>query len=157
MGVVKEDRLSLADFRLDGEGGVLACPQGHAPEVVKKKKSHLACFDACRCAGCPERSRCPVKTGRRYYYLRYTDKEQRLARRRRYERTEAFKERYRWRSGMEATMSEFNRRTGVKQLRVRGLKAVKYCAKLKALGVNMFRAVAFQIARLMAEDVLCAV
>jgi hypothetical protein len=53
-------------------------------------------------------------------------------------------------------MSEFNRRTGVGQLRVRGLKAVKYCAKLKALGVNMFRAVAFQIARLMVEEVLCA-
>jgi hypothetical protein len=30
--------------------------------------------------------------------------------------------------------------TGVKRLRVRGLSAVGYCARLKAIGVNLFRA-----------------
>ena len=64
----------------------------------------------------------------------------RLAKRRKYEQTDEFKERYRWRAGVEATMSEFDRRTGVKHLRVRGLKAVRYCAVLKAIGVNIFRA-----------------
>ena len=47
-------------------------------------------------------------------------------------------------------MSEYDRRTGVKQLRVRGLKAVKFCAALKALGVNIFRA-----AGMMPEEVFC--
>jgi hypothetical protein len=30
--------------------------------------------------------------------------------------------------------------TGLKRLRVRGLSAVGYCARLKAVGVNLFRA-----------------
>ena len=66
----------------------------------------------------------------------------RLAKRRAYEQTEEFKDRYRWRSGVEATMSEYDRRTGVKHLRVRGFKAVRFCATLKAVGVNIFRATA---------------
>ena len=66
----------------------------------------------------------------------------RLARRRAYEQTEEFKDRYRWRSGVEATMSEYDRRTGVKRLRVRGFKAVRFCATLKAVGLNIFRATA---------------
>ncbi len=39
-------------------------------------------------------------------------------------------------------MSEYDRRTGVKHLRVRGFKAVRFCATLKAVGVNIFRAAA---------------
>ena len=66
----------------------------------------------------------------------------RLAKRRAYEKTDEFKDRYRWRSGVEATMSEYDRRTGVKHLRVRGLKAVRFCATLKAVAVNIFRATA---------------
>lgn len=37
-------------------------------------------------------------------------------------------------------MSEYETRTGVKRLRVRGLKAVRFCAMLKAIGINIFRA-----------------
>ena len=66
----------------------------------------------------------------------------RLSKRRAYEQTDEFKDRYRWRSGSEATVSEYDRRTGVKHLRVRGLKAVRFCATLKAIGVNIFRATA---------------
>ena len=66
----------------------------------------------------------------------------RLAQRRAYEHTEAFKDRYRWRAGIEATMSEYDRRTGVKHLGVRGFKAVRFCATLKAAAVNIFRATA---------------
>ncbi len=54
-----------------------------------------------------------------------------------------------------ATMSEYDRRTGVKQLRVRGLKAVKFCATLKALGINIFRAAAVKAAKMMPEEVFC--
>ena len=39
-------------------------------------------------------------------------------------------------------MSEYDRTTGVKRLRVRGFPAVRYCATLKAIGVNLFRATA---------------
>ena len=37
-------------------------------------------------------------------------------------------------------MSEYDRRTGVKKLRVRGMPAVRFCAKMKATGLNLLRA-----------------
>ena len=43
-------------------------------------------------------------------------------------------------------MSEYDRRTRVKRLRVRGLSAVRFCATLKAAEINFFRAVAVWVA-----------
>jgi hypothetical protein len=63
-----------------------------------------------------------------------------LANRRAYEETPEFRERYRFRAGIEGTLSAYDARTGVKQLRVRGLEAVRFCATLKATGINIFRA-----------------
>ena len=97
-----------------------------------------------------------VKKGNKNYFLRFSDKEMRIAKRRAHEQSEEFKDRYRWRSGVEAAMSEYDRRTGVKKLRVRGLKAVKYCATLKALGVNIFRVSAVRMRSLMPEECLLA-
>ena len=79
----------------------------------------------------------------------------RIARRRIYEQSDQFKDRYRWRAGVEATMSEYDRRTGVKHLRVRGLKAVKFCATLKALGINIFRAAALRVLEMMPAGAFC--
>ena len=67
-----------------------------------------------------------------------------------------FKDRYWWRAGVETTMSEYDRRTGVKQLRVRGLKTVRFSATLKALGVNIFRAAVVRAVKIMPEQSLCA-
>ena len=55
------------------------------------------------------------------------------------EHTPEFKDKYRWRSGIEATFSEMDKKTGIKRLRVRGMAAVGYCALL-AIGINIFRA-----------------
>ena len=78
-----------------------------------------------------------------------------IARRRTYEQSDEFKDRYRWHAGAEATVSEYDRLTGVKHLRVRGLKAVKFCATLKALGVNIFRAASVRVAQMMPTGTLC--
>ena len=79
--------------------------------------------------------------GKRHFYLRYDRKAVRLAKRRAYEETPEFRERYRFRAGIEGTISAYNARTGVKELRVRGRDAVRFCATLKAIGINIFRAV----------------
>jgi hypothetical protein len=143
MGSKEEDRMSLSDFEVSEKGDLVSCPQGHEPVKRKTKKTrHTVAFDSRYCSNCPLQETCPVKKGKKYHYLRYTDKEMRLSKRRAYEKTEEFKDRYRWRSGVEATMSEYDRRTGVKHLRVRGFKAVRFCAILKAIGVNIFRATA---------------
>jgi len=149
MGSEKEGTLGLSDFRLEKSGKVVSCPQGHAPiRVTKKKARYCAAFDLARCNGCPNRSICPGKAGKKASYLRFTDKQLRIALRRSDVDTDAFKDRYRWRAGVEATMSEFDRRTGVKRLRVRGYKAVRFSATLKALGLNILRAAAVMAAML---------
>ncbi len=142
MGATQKDKLRLSDFEISAKDQIVSCPQGHVPAKVKKKKRYSVGFAAFHCANCPELSNCPVKKGKKFYYLRFTEKELRLTGRRIYEQSPEFKNRYRWRAGAEATMSEFDRRTGVKHLRVRGFKAVRFCATLKAIGVNLFRAAA---------------
>ena len=156
MNASKKSYLSLADFQISLEGEVIACPKNHAPAKIKKRKRVSIGFAPEHCRNCPELTRCPVKKGKKYYYLNFTYKVMRLAKRRRYERSEEFKDRYRWRAGVEATMSEYDRRTGVKGLRVRGFKAVKLSATLKALGVNIFRAAVFRATKMMPEQSLCA-
>lgn len=142
MGRPKEG-LDLSDFEIDKNGDITACPAGHKPIKVKKNKNrYSAAFNIEICSSCPNRESCPVKPGEKYNYLRFSEKDLRIAQRRSYEKTEEFIDRYRWRSGIEATMSEYDRRTGVKRLRVRGFKAVKFCATLKATGVNILRAAA---------------
>ena len=143
MGTERDNALGLSEFSFSEKGKITACPQGYAPVKVKhKKQRYSAAFDSSHCTHCPFREACPVKPGKKHHYLRYEEKAMRIATRRAKEQTPEFKDKYRWRAGIEATMSEYDRLTGVKRLRVRGLPAVRYCAKLKAIGVNLFRATA---------------
>jgi hypothetical protein len=155
MGSPEEDKINLSDFQISEKGKIISCPQGHAPAKVKKKKRYSVGFDAQHCRNCPQLESCPVKEGKMFYYLRFSQKEIRLAQRRAYEQSDDFKDRYRWRAGVEATMSEYDRKTGVKHLRVRGLKAVRYCATLKALAVNIFRATAVRVAIRISKSMPC--
>jgi hypothetical protein len=62
-----------------------------------------------------------------------------LAQRRAWEKTLGFQDRDRFRAGIEGRISAVDARTGVKQLRMRGSDAVRFCAILKATSVNIFR------------------
>jgi len=145
IGRPQESELTLADFTWADEGTVRACPQGHVPVKVKHKRGkHTAIFSPEVCTVCARLKNCPVKAGKKGSYLHYDEKALRLAKRRAYEKTPAFQEVYRFRAGIEGTMSQLDRKTGVKHLRVRGLAAVSFCATLKAAGLNLLRAVAFR-------------
>ena len=138
------DQITLADFTMTEDGRITACPAGQAPEGFKTSKNgFIALFAAEHCNNCPHRNSCPVKEGKRGRYLRYDAKAARLAHRRAKEKEKDFREKYRFRAGVEATMSEFDRRTGVKRLRVRGMKAVRFAVFMKAIGLNIRRAAAF--------------
>jgi len=140
----KDQNRGLSSFSFDDQGRVTSCPGSHSPvKVLYKKKSQRfsARFDLTHCIACPQVANCPVKPGKKkYYFLRYSKKDYRLAVRRRFESSEQFIDTYRWRAGVEATMSQYDALTGVKRLRVRGFKAVRFCATLKAAGLNMLRA-----------------
>jgi hypothetical protein len=146
MGGAKDGALQA--FALSENGHIASCPQGHLPVKTRKRKDRYgAAFNSQCCLSCPMKDTCPAKQGEKYHYVNYTDKDLRISKRRAYEQNPGFKEKYRYRSGVEATMSQYDRRTGVKRLRVRGLKAVRYCATLKATAVNIFRAAVVRVAR----------
>lgn len=146
--------MDLSAFVFDDSGRVSRCPLGQAPQKLthkQKKDRYVAGFAIECCRSCPRVADCPVRLGKKYYYLRYRSKNYRLALRRRFERTDEFVERYRWRAGVEATMSEYATLTGVKRLRVRGMASVRYAAVLKAAGLNLMRAARVQRARIKAR------
>ena len=148
MGSAKKDTFSLVDFAQDENGKIIACPQGYAPVKRRQSKKNLSVgFDSLHCNDCPLQSQCPVNKGKKRHYLRFTLKALRVAGRRAQERTDEFKDKYRWRAGVEATFSEMSTITGIKKLRVRGMRAVGFCARLKAVGVNIFRAARVKRAR----------
>jgi hypothetical protein len=60
------------------------------------------------------------------------------------EESSDLKDRYRYRAGVEATMSEFYQRTGVKHLRVYRMKAVFFSVVKKTTGLNIIRAARFR-------------
>ncbi len=153
MGSPAEKVLLLADFEFSENGRVVRCPEGQQPVKVKcRGDRYTAAFEIEGCQNCPRREGCPILPGKRHFYLRYDRKAVRLARRRAREKTPEFRDRYRFRAGIEGTISAYDARTGVKQLRVRGFEAVRFCATLKATGVNIFRAAVVRKASLEAPE-----
>ena len=137
--------LTLDDFAVDERTGrVEACPQGHAPLVVERNEETGTMrleMPAAACEGCPFRTSCPIhetRDGR--YELDFTDKDHRLAGRRREQETPVFTDRYRMRSGIESTNSGLKNRLNLKRLRVRGRGSVFRVILHKVTGWNVLRA-----------------
>jgi len=148
LGKVSEDRLGLDEFHMSADETVISCPQGKSPErITQKGEKVVAVFAIATCLVCPCKDCCPAVEGKKGFYLRYERKQVRLAVRRAYEKTDEFKEQYRWRAGEEGTNSLAKQKTGLGKLRVRGMKAVRFAVTLKWLGVNILRASAFEKAK----------
>lgn len=143
--------LGIKDFEIDTSSGtVRVCPEGHAAVETHRtpKKRIVTTFDYTVCQACPQQNRCPVRLKHSHAALYYTDKRIRLALRRQYEQTEEFRDRYRWRAGIEGTNSRLKSQTGAGRLRVRGLANVRFAIRLKALGLNILRAARVRAARI---------
>jgi hypothetical protein len=136
--------LSIDDFVVD-EGGevVQCCPAGHVPQSsvhdVSTGKTRTV-MPATACGRCEYLHECPVRQGREGFYLEHTASQRRLAGRRREEATEAFRQRYRLRAGIEGTNSGLKRRLGMDRVRVRGAPGVFRVLYLKITGWNILRA-----------------
>ena len=148
MGTLRHHKkIGLDMFVFAANGDVILCPAGHAPCRIHKnnRKGRISvCFPQDICRNCDKNKDCPTRPAKKGRYLRYCHKDIRLLRRRAYEQTAEFYEKYRYRSGIEATNSELARRTGIKRLRIRGIIKVGYCVKLKASGLNILRAAAYR-------------
>jgi len=148
LGKVCENKLGLDEFHMNDDETVISCPQGKSPErIMQKGEKVIAVFAAASCLTCPCQDRCPAVEGKKGFYLRYKRKQVRLAVRRAFEKTDEFKQKYRWRAGEEGTNSLGKQKTGLGKLRVRGMKAVSFAVTLKWLGVNILRASVFETAK----------
>jgi hypothetical protein len=144
----RQGKLTLEDFELDGEGRVLRCPLGHAPVETSVADVRIqVLFDPLICERCPRRGDClAAAVGRRDRRWQYTHDRVRQRARRLADASEAFRKRYRWRAGIEATMSRFKHQMGMVRLRVRGMAKVTYVAMLRALGLNIHRVTVYRAA-----------
>jgi len=136
--------INLSNFTFDETTHfVTRCPEGHRPENARQTRTNRlqARFNKKICCACPRRETCPVQPGKKGSYLRYDDKTLRLNRRRAYEQTREFKDRYRWRAGIEGTNSHLKSDVGTKRLRVRGIDSVRFAVILKVVGLNIMRCV----------------
>jgi hypothetical protein len=135
---------------------ILSCPSGHSPtQQHVSGGAVIAVFSATLCALCPLAPRCPTRE------LANGDRQFRRAPStiatevRQYEqRGSEFKERYRKRSGIESTNQELKGRHGLGDLRIRGKPRVELAVTLKALALNVKRAVDHHVFQ-MAQSVPC--
>ncbi len=145
-------------FEFDKNGQVLKCPAKHEPidhrmrsANNKKGKSLHAIFDGDTCRKCSKLDRCPVRApnhrdrgcGPRDTIgdFRLEISPQLCLRDRMYSRqqTQQWKQRYKIRSGIEATMSELKRSHGMGKLRVRRLPRVCFAVACKVIACNIKR------------------
>lgn len=134
-------KLWLDEFFFSATGELIACPAQKKPlHEIAKKERRVVSFSKETCSSCPRLKECRIDEGKKLNKLYYSEKELRVALRRIRERSPEFIDTYRYRSGIEATNSELQTRTGIKRMRVRGLKMMSFCFTLKALGINLFRA-----------------
>ncbi len=143
-----ENEKTLADFQVDVKDASkpVLCPAGHAPESTERNENGriTTTYSRLHCAKCPFKKSCPAKrnpNGTRT--LKTTIKEHVLAKRRSYEQTEEFRQRYAHRAGIEATNSELKRAHGLGFLRVRGGRRVRLAVYFKALACNVKRMVRY--------------
>lgn len=142
----KKPQNNLSSFSFNDETKEIeSCPQAQAPQMIRhNKKGSISCiWQQEICQNCPMLSECIVQESKKGYLLRYTPQQAETAIRRKYEQSDKFKDKYRHRSGVEASISRYIHMTGARRLRYRGLKRVDYAARLKALGINIFRTARF--------------
>jgi hypothetical protein len=142
-------RLTLEDFSLDDDGLVLRCPNGVEPVSTSIATAKLqARFDLSLCRACPDRQRCPTQAAKhdgQIARFQYTPTRAANQKRRLYECSDAFRETYRWRAGIEATMSRLKHQMNLANLRIRGMPAMRYTLNLRALGLNIRRCTAIGV------------
>lgn len=138
------NKIQLSDFEVASNcTQVLSCIKGHAPlecKSVGSGKAVVAIFAASHCSKCEFLPICLVKQHKSgNYRLRYKRKDMATSKRRQEQDTDDFKERYKIRSGIEATISEADRVTGLKRVWTRGKDRVTMSVYMKALAINFKR------------------
>lgn len=145
---IQDTPIDLAGFTFDATyHEVRQCPEGNAPERQHIAGNQvIATFSAEHCGSCPLSSRCPTRvlsSGERQ--LRRAPANIATEVRQAEQQSPAFRERYKKRSGIEATNQELKGRHGLGNLRIRGKPRVELAVRLKSLALNVKRATQFHV------------
>ena len=146
----RDDAVCRDQFQFDNDDNCTACPMGHVPirhgirtSSSKPAPALHAFFDGNICSQCELRERCMVrppnsKSGKVFHIEidpALVEKDRVKAK----QNSQEWWDRYKIRSGVEATMSELARVNGIKQLRVRRMPQVTLAVSLKVTACNAKR------------------
>jgi len=143
-GKDSEERLSCFEFDSNNDE-IVCCLNGKSPDEIKhnKRSTITVTWYKSTCATCPYADICSTKKCKKGRNIYYTIASLKSFRRRQYEKSDEFIDKYRYRSGIEATNSRFIHMTSARRLKYRGLKKMNFGQKLRALAINMFRVVKY--------------
>ena len=150
--------LNVDDFVIDeATETVEQCPAGHEPLRSERDPDNVQTrteMPGEACGNCAHFDECPVRRVRDRYILDHTVKERRLANRRREQATDAFKENYQIRAGIESTNGGRKRRLGLGRVRCRGRPRVFHKIAMKVCGWNVLRAAATETLRRRVAEIM---
>lgn len=143
------ERLPQSAFRVDWQAKTVTCPQGKASTNWSRQRKNNGTeltrvhFAATTCTGCPVRTACTTadvnsKWGRSLTLLPAAQ-QQILDTRRREQTTDEWKQSHHIRAGVEATISQTTRRTGIRRTRYLGMDKTHLGHLLAATAVNVIR------------------
>ncbi len=119
------NKLGLEECEFDSKNRIIKCPCGKLPlhKNFDGTKGR-AVFSLKTCGNCPDVKRCIANKQGNNYVIKYDTKRLRLRERRLYEKSDEFRERYRFRGGIEALFGNMKQNTPLRRLSVRGKSAV---------------------------------
>jgi transposase len=141
-----QDGFDLTRFRIDWDRQQVTCPNGKVSRNWRQTTSRhglpiiQATFRAPDCTPCPDRARCtrsPVLARHLTFrpQLQYETQQQLRAE----QATDAWRQRYAHRAGIEGTIAQATRRADLHQARYRGLAKTHLQHVLTALALNLVR------------------
>lgn len=133
---------ALANFQIDWDQHVATCPQGQQSERWQKtgQGEILIRFAPAVCAACPVRAACTrAKTVGRQIQVQAQPIYEALQARREAQSRPAFQKEYAARAGIEGTISQAVRTTGVRRARYEGLAKTHLQHVVTAVAINVLR------------------
>lgn len=143
-----ESAFDIACFVIDWEAQQVICPQGKVSRSWYTRTEHglpviQVRFSTTDCTGCAARSQCTrAKTSARVLTFKPKVQYEALEAARQRQKTQAFKERYKTRAGVEGTISQGTRAFGLRRSRYVGLPKTHLQHIATAAAINLTRAVA---------------
>jgi hypothetical protein len=157
-GRLSDDIMGRDRFHFDSDGFVTECPMGHSPidhRILSHnnttRRSLHAIFDGDICRSCKMLDQCPVRSPNHRdrgcqardsvgdFRLEITPEIRLRDDMYSIQQTDEWKERYKIRSGIEATNSELKRSHGLGRLRVRRAAKVCFAVACKVIACNIKR------------------